>query len=115
MVERYKSPVGDDTGDLDFLDVTAGAGAGHQILDASGVEELDVGEGEDLGEEGRREERGVLDDHVVGHVGVLFVGHAQLVQEELSRATHDHRREELTTQPGTTTCSVLESYPVALH
>ncbi len=103
VVEGDEGPVGNHTSDLDFLCTSAGGGAGHQVLNTGGVEELDVGELKDLREQCRREERCVLDDDIVGHLGVLFIGHTQFVQEELCRTTHDHRGEELATQPSATT------------
>lgn len=57
MVHGDERPVGHHAGDLDG----GGVGgvverAGDEILDAGRVEELDVGEGEDFGEEGGGEE-----------------------------------------------------------
>lgn len=54
VVHGDEGPVGDDTGDADGA--VGAVGAGDQVLDGGGVEELDVGEGEDLGEEGGGEE-----------------------------------------------------------
>lgn len=57
VVHGDERPVGDDAGDLDGGGVGGrGVGARDQVFDAGGVEELDVGEGEDFGEEGGGEE-----------------------------------------------------------
>jgi hypothetical protein len=49
VVHGDKSPVGDDTGDAEG---TVRVGAGDEVFDGGGVEELDVRELEDFGEEG---------------------------------------------------------------
>jgi hypothetical protein len=103
VVQGDEGPVDDHAGDLGVLGVTAGGGPGDQILDGGGVEELDVGEGEDLGQQGGGEEGGVLDHDVVGVRRVFFVGHANLIEEDLGRTTQDHGGEKLATEPGTTT------------
>lgn len=52
VVHGDKSPVCNDTGDAEGA---VGVGAGDEIFDCGCVEQLDVGEGEDFGEEGRGE------------------------------------------------------------
>lgn len=93
VVHRDKSPVGDDTGDADALL----GGTGDEVLDAGGVEQLDVGKLQDLGQDGRGEQRGVLDDDVVA---LVLVRDTDLAEEGISRLAHDHSREELPAQPG---------------
>lgn len=100
VVHCDQSPVCDYTGDADILNAVC-AGTGDQVLDAGGVEEFDVGEGEDFGEESGCEQGGVLDDDVVGVAGVFFVGDAEVVEEDVCGLAHDHGREELTTEPST--------------
>lgn len=52
VVERHEGPVGDYTSDTHGMRVGGrGRGTRKQVFDAGGVKELDVGEGEDLGEE----------------------------------------------------------------
>jgi len=53
VVHADQGPVGDNTGNSD---VSICVLASDEILNSGGVEELDVGEGEDLGEEGGGEE-----------------------------------------------------------
>lgn len=53
MVHGDESPVCDDAGDTEG---SIWLGAGDEVFDCGGVEELDIGEGEDFGEEGRSEE-----------------------------------------------------------
>ncbi len=49
----HQGPIRDDTGDAQGA---VRVGAGDEVFDSGGIEELDVGEGEDLGEEGGGEE-----------------------------------------------------------
>jgi len=102
MVHADERPVGHDTGDARFAVL---ARAGDQVLHGGRVEELDVGEEQHLGQQGRGEERGVLDDDVVGVGRVLLVRDAQVVQEMLRGPAHDHGGEELAAEPGTTAFS----------
>jgi len=53
VVHGDEGPVGDDSGDAEGA---VGVGTGNEVFDGGGVEELDVGELEDLGKEGRGEE-----------------------------------------------------------
>lgn len=77
MVAGDEGPVCDDAGDADgwggwgVVGGGRGEGAGDEVFDGGGVEEFDVGEGEDFGEEGGGEEGGVFDDDVGAFV---FVG-----------------------------------------
>jgi hypothetical protein len=71
---------------------------GDEVLDGRGVEELDVGELQDLAHQRRREQRSMLDDN---KVALVLVRHADLVQKELRGLAHHHGAEELATQPGT--------------
>lgn len=53
MVHGHEGPVGDDAGDLDGRGVGGVVErAGDEVFDAGCVEQLDVGEGKDFGEEG---------------------------------------------------------------
>jgi hypothetical protein len=57
MIQGHEGPVRDDSRDAYGVRIGGGARrAGNQVFDAGSVEELDVGEGEDLGEEGGGEE-----------------------------------------------------------
>ncbi|KAH0237918.1 Thi4-domain-containing protein, partial [Aureobasidium melanogenum] len=89
---------GDDDGGVDGVSIEA-----SRILNGSGIEELDVGELQDLAEQSAGEESSVLDDNVVAVIAVLLVVDANLAEEGISRLAHDHGREELATEPGTTT------------
>lgn len=102
VMHRDQRPVCDYTGDADILN-TVCAGAGDQVLDSGGVEEFNVGEGENLGEEGGCEQGGVLDDDVVGVARVFFVGDAEVAEEDVCGFAHDHGREKLATEPGAAT------------
>lgn len=102
MVHGDQSPVCDYTGDADILN-TVCARAGDQVFDAGGIEEFDVGEGEDLGKESGCEQGGMFDDDVVGVAGVFFVGDTEVVEEDVCGLAHDHGREELAAEPGSTT------------
>ncbi|KAH0194444.1 Thi4-domain-containing protein, partial [Aureobasidium melanogenum] len=98
---QYRSfKIGDNTGNLNSSILTR---AGDKILNGSGIEELDVGELQDLAEQSAGEESSVLDDNVVAVIAVLLVVDANLAEEGISRLAHDHGREELATEPGTTT------------
>lgn len=101
VVHGDQGPVGDDTSNSDG---SVGILAGDEVLNGGGVEELDVRELEDLGKEGRGEESSVLDDDIVA---LIFICDANLLEEALGRLAHDHGAEELTTEPGTTTYTVL--------
>ena len=98
VVHGYKSPVCDDTCDADLA--VRACGASDEVFDGGGVEELDVGERKDFGEEGGCEEGSVLDDHVVSFI---FVGDAKVDEEFLGGFAHYHCREELAAEPGSTT------------
>jgi hypothetical protein len=100
VMHRYKSPVGDNTRNAHGIWVVGSRGrTGDEILDRRGVEQLDVGELKHLAEQSRREERSMLHDD---KVALIFVRHANLVQELLSGLAHHHGAEELATEPGTT-------------
>jgi hypothetical protein len=96
VVHADKSPVGDDTGDTNAL-VRA---AGDEVLNAGRVEQLDVGKLENLGQDGRGEQRSVLDNDVVA---LVLVRDTNVTEEDISRLAHNHSREELSSQPGTAT------------
>lgn len=100
VIERDERPVGDDAGDLDAAvrHVTS-----DEVFDGGGVEEFDVGKGEDAGEERRGEQSGVFNHHE-GRVGRGGVGHAKGVEEVLRRLAKDHRRHELSAEPRATAC-----------
>jgi len=65
VVHSNEGPVCDDTGNAD---ITVGHLAGDEILNGGGVEELNVGKGEDFGQKGGCEEG--LRFHIVSHVHV---------------------------------------------
>lgn len=67
MVHGYEGPVGDHTGNAEGAVVV---GAGDEIFDCGGVEELDVGKLEDSGEEGGGEEG--LRSIVLAYVCVIW-------------------------------------------
>ncbi len=77
VVAGDEGPVCDDAGDAEGCwgivvgGGGRGKGSGDEVFDGGGVEEFDVGEGEDFGEEGGGEEGGVFDDDVGAFV---FVG-----------------------------------------
>lgn len=99
MMHGYQRPVGDNTGDADtaIRKMTR-----DEILDSSCIEELDIGKLKDLGQDGRREERGMLHNDVVT---LIFVGNTNLTEESIRWLTHDHSREELATEPSATACT----------
>lgn len=99
-VATYQSPVGDNTGDLDGAVLT---GTGDEVLNGSGIEELDVGELQDLAEKGAGEESGVLDNDIVAVITILLICDTNLAEEGIGGFSHDHGREELATKPSTTT------------
>ena len=55
---------------------------------------------EDLRQQGRGEEGGMLDNNIVS---LVLVRDLELVQEVVGRLADDHGREELAAQPGATT------------
>lgn len=93
VVHRHQRPVGDDTSDAHTLLRRAG----DEVLDAGGVEHLNVGQRQHLGHDGRSEEGGVLDDNVVA---LILVRDANLAEEGIGRLAHNHGREQLAAQPG---------------
>ena len=95
VVHGDEGPVGHDTRDADALV----RGARDEVLDAGGVEELDVGQLQHLGHDRRGKERGVLDDDVVA---LVLVRDANLAQKGVGRLAHDHGGEELAAEPSTT-------------
>jgi hypothetical protein len=95
-MHRDKSPVGDNTSNANALIRRSS----DEILNASGVEKLDVGHLENLGHDGGGEESSVLDNHVVT---LVLVGNTDLAEESISGLAHDHGGEELTSEPSTTT------------
>ena len=96
VVHGHKGPVGHDSRDADLAVFGIARRASDQVLDGSGVEKLDVREGEDFGEERRREECGVLDDDVVA---LIFEGDAEGGEEGVCGFAHDHSGEELAAEP----------------
>lgn len=103
MVHRHEGPVGHDTSNAHSIRVlTGGSGTGDQILNSGSVEELDVGELQHLAQESRCEQRSVLDSDPVT---IVLVRNTELVEEEMGGLSHDHRAEELATEPCATTRS----------
>lgn len=79
VVHRDQSPVGNHTCDAHVVrpgDVTAG----NEILDGGGVEELDVGELQHLGQNGGGEQGRMFDDNKIAFV---LEGDADLSQESI--------------------------------
>lgn len=93
MVHGHQGPVGDDASDAN----AAAGRARHQILDACGVEELDVGQLQHLDHQRGREEGGVAHDD---EVALVFVGHTHVVEKDVGRLAHHHGGEELAAEPG---------------
>lgn len=100
VVHRDQSPVGDYTSNGKTILVIV---TGDQVLNASSIEELDIGEAQDLAEEGAGEERGVLDNDIAGMTWILLVGNTNFAEESIGRLPHDHGREELSAKPSTAT------------
>ena len=114
VVHSNEGPVRDDTGNAD---VTVGHLAGDEILNGGGVEELDVGKGEDFGQRGGSEEG--LGFHIVSRMStsmdlretstysmlhndeipLVLERNPQIVEKSLGRLPHDHGTEELATEP----------------
>ena len=97
VIQSDEGPIGDNTGDAESA---IGLGTRDEVFDAGGVEELDVGKGEDFGHEGGGEEGGVLDDDKVAFV---VVGDTDVAEEGVGGFAHHHGGEELAAEPGTTT------------
>lgn len=95
VVHRHERPVGHHA--RDTYATVLRATTSDQVLDARRVEELDVGEGEHLGQHRGGEERGVLDDD---EVALVLEGDADLAQEHVGRLAHHHGGEELPAEPG---------------
>ena len=98
VVHGDESPVGDDTGDAELT--IRPRRASDEVLNSRGVEKLDIGEGQDFAEQSRGKESGVLDDNVVSF---FLVWDAKVAEEGVGGLAHDHGREKLATEPGTTT------------
>jgi hypothetical protein len=98
-----KSPVGDNTRNANGVGIVGcRSRTSNQVFDSRGVEQLDVGEVQDLAHQRRREKSSVLNDD---EVTFILVWHTNLVQEQFSRLAHDHSAKELTAEPGATTRS----------
>ena len=97
-----KCPIGNHTRNADGI-ATVWGGPSNQVLDTSGVEELDVRESQDLGKNGGCEKSSVLDNDEVGASRVLFVRNANLSKESISWLADDHGGEELASKPATAT------------
>ena len=97
VIEGDEGPVGNDAGDAESA---VGLRTGDEVFDAGGIEELDVGKGEDFGHEGGGEEGGVLDDDKVAFV---VVRDTDVAEEGVGGFAHHHGGEELAAEPGTTT------------
>lgn len=77
VVHRHQGPVGDHTCDA-HIGRSGNVTTGNEILDGGGVEELDVGELQHLGQNGGGEQGSVLDDDEVAFV---LEGDADLSEE----------------------------------
>ena len=97
VMHAHERPIGDHAGDANTSLPTIIEWASNEIFDSRGVEELDVRELENLGEERRCEESGVFDDDIIVF---LFVGNAKISEKGVGGFAHDHCGEELTTEPG---------------
>lgn len=75
-----------------------------EVLNTSGIKELDVGELEDLRKDSRGEKSGMLDNDIVAFI---IVRYADLTEESISRLAHDHGRKELAAEPSTSTLKML--------
>lgn len=100
VVHADEGPVGHNSRNLDLA---IGLLAGDEILNSRGVKELDVGELQDLGQDGAGEERSVLDDDEVGVWTFVVVGDSELAEEGIRWLAHDHGGEELAAEPSTAT------------
>lgn len=98
VVHGDQSPVGDNSSKLNTPLVI---GTSDKILDSSSVEKLNVGELEDLAQNGAGEESSMLDDNIVLVVRVLLIWDTELSEEGIRRLPHDHSRKQLTTEPST--------------
>eukprot|EP01018_Ginkgo_biloba_P021850 Gb_40595 [translate_table: standard] len=90
VIHRDQSPIRHNSSHSVLLD--------DQILGRYGVEELDIGPGQDLAQDGRCEEGCVLYDHIVLQ---FVVGDLKFVQEKMGRLSDHHGREQLPTEPRT--------------
>lgn len=121
MVHADQGPVSDHTG---HADPAIGRRASDEILNCRGVEELDIGEREDLREESGGEERlsgselgisntrGIWDEFLETYsvlynnkVSLIFIRHTKVGQKGICRLTHNHGAEQLATEPSPTTRS----------
>lgn len=105
MVHGHQSPVGNNTCNSEISVLVL---AGDKVLDGGGIEELDVGELQDLGKKSGCEQGSVLDNDVVV---LLLVGNSNVVEELLGRSrcrgSHHHCREELSSKPGSSTYPIV--------
>ena len=102
MMHSHQSPIGNDACDANSAVADAGVAlARDQIFDCGGVKELNVGELQHFGQQSRSEESGVLDDD---EISLVFVGNAYFAEKCIGGFAHHHCREELTTEPGSTSC-----------
>jgi hypothetical protein len=93
VVESHESPVCDHTGDsLLPLEVRPY----YEIFNGRSVHHNDVRHGEDLGKDGRGEQRRVLDDD---KSALVLERYTDLLQETVCRLTDNHGRHELATKP----------------
>lgn len=89
-------PVGDDSVDtLHSLSILLD----DEILSTSSIEELDVGQLENLAQDRRSEQSSVLDDDVSSFV---FVRAIDLVEQRMCRLAYHHGRHQLTAEPAAT-------------
>mmetsp|Transcript_16814 Transcript_16814/g.40341 ORF Transcript_16814/g.40341 Transcript_16814/m.40341 type:complete len:278 (-) Transcript_16814:93-926(-) len=98
MVLRDEGPVGDGAGHTaarEALRRVVGL-LDDEVLDCRGVEELHVGSLEHLGQDGRREQGGVLDHNVVV---LLVVGDFQLIEHVVAGLADNHGAEQLSAEP----------------
>ena len=77
VVHRDQGPVGNHTGDAHIIR-PGNLTTGNEVLDGGGVEKLDVGELEHLGQDSRGKEGCMLDDD---KVALVLEGNANLGQE----------------------------------
>src|SRR5690348_2912830 len=97
MVKSDQGPIGDHT---DNPDATIEGWTSDQILDTSGVEQLDIRHRQNLAHQSRHEQGSMFNDDIIA---LVLIRHANVVQEGIRWLAQNHGREELTAQPATAT------------
>lgn len=102
VVLSDESPVAPHARKVDELGLVLGCPSDKEVLDCGCVEHLDVGDFEHLTENNGHELSDMLDNHVVA---LVFVWNVKLVEEQIYWLTHDHGREQLASQPASSSWS----------